>query len=231
MYRSRSNFKPRYNAKFNGKRTVARKRQGANLVRSRALYTKYSAPRSLSQTTQYPIRRMFLFGALVTSAAFTDALAYFRLNQLPDYTELTALYDQYKVDKLVFHFISSITDLNIANSIQDVGTLLTAVDFDGGATGLTQTQFLSYESCQMTPHTKNKVLTIRPKAEMALVDASGTTVSGAISSTDNTWYDCSNTNVQFNGVRWATTAESGSTGYHIYYTCWVEAFVTFKNTR
>jgi len=169
--------------------------------------------------------------AIQSSSSFTDGLVSFTLSSLPDYTDFTNLYDHYRVDKLVVHFISSINDVNIANSIQDVGTLVTAVDFDGGATGLTYNQFLSYESCEMTPHCKNKTITIQPKAELAAKDNTAAVVSVAESSTKNLWWDCSNVNIPFYGVRYALTPESNPTGYHVWYTVWVEAFVTFKNTR
>lgn len=230
MFRPRYTFKPRY-VKSNKKSKYARKRQAANVSVSRALYTKYRAPRNLSQTTEYPVRRMYSPTAIQSGSLFTDAIAGFRLNQLPDYTELTALYDQYRVDKLVFHFIPNVNEINYDVNQQDVGTLLTAVDFDGGATGLTIGQFLSYESCEVTPHCHKKVLTIKPRAELAAVDAAGTTISSGLPNNPNIWYDCSNVNLQFNGVRYAITPESGSTGYHIWYTLWIEAFVTFKNTR
>lgn len=226
-------FKPRYRpyAKSNKKRKYARKRQSANVARSRALYSSYTAPRSLSQTTQYPVRRMYNFGAIASSSVFGDGLAFFILQSLPDYSEFTALYDQYRVDKLVVHFIPNATIIDHASSNLDSGTLLTAVDFDGGATGLTQLQFLSYESAQIHPHCVPAKITIQPRSELAALNTSPATVAAVMPNNANMWYDCSNTTVPFYGVRYATTAEASATGYHTYYNIWVEAFVTFKNTR
>jgi len=224
-------FKPRYVAKSNKKRKYARKRQSANVAVSRSLYSAYSAPRSLSQTTQYAVRRMYNFGAIASSSVFGDGLAFFILQSLPDYTEFTALYDQYRVDKLVVHFIPNANVIDHSSSNLDSGTLLTAVDFDGGATGLTLTQFLSYESSQIHAHCVPAKITIQPRAELAAVNTGGTTVSSGLPNNANIWYDCSNTTVPFYGVRYATTAEAAATGYHTYYNIWVEAFVTFKSTR
>lgn len=227
-------FKPRYRpyaTKSHKKRKYARKRQSANVAASRSLYSAYSAPRALSQTTQYPVRRMIEWGAIASSASFGDGLAFFILQSLPDYTEFTALYDQYRVDKLVMHFIPNATIIDHSSSNLDSGTLLTAVDFDGGATGLTLTQFLSYESSQVHKHCVPVKITVQPRAEFATINNSAVTVASGLTNSANIWYDCSNTTVPFYGVRYATTAEATVTGYHTYYKIWMEAFVTFKSTR
>lgn len=220
--------KPNY-AKSNKKSKYIRKRQAANVAKSRSLYTKYHAPRTLSQTTEYPIRRMFSPTAFTATASFTDGLISFMISDLPDYTELTALYDQYRVDKLVVHFMRGSTPSSLGH--QDIGTLMTAVDFDGGATGLTFNQFLSYESCEATSHDKDKFITIKPRAELAQVDSSSATVSSTLAGV-NAWFDCSNTSIKHYGVRWGMTPySSGAASYAQWYTVWIEAYVTFKNTR
>lgn len=227
MYRS---FKPRY-AKSNKKLKYSRKRQTSSVAKARSLYSNYGAPRSLSQTTTHSVRRMLYFTALTSSSSFSDGLVFLQLQDLPDYTEFTALYDQYRVDKLVVHFYPSQTIIDLSDSRADPGTLLTAVDFDGGATGLTLNQFLSYESAQVHPHCVPRKITIKPRAELAVIDGSSATVAAALPNSGNIWYDCSNTAVRFHGVRVATTAESAPNGYHITYKIYVEAFVTFKATR
>jgi len=223
-------FKPRY-AKSNKKFKYARKRQARTVSQSRSLYTNYSAPRALSQTTSHAVRRMFNFGSAVSSASFTDGLAYFQLQALPDYAEFTALYDQYQINKIVVHFIPNATNIDHSSSTLDSGTLLTAVDFDGGATGLTLSQFMSYESCQVHPHCRPAKITVKPRAETAAIDGTGTTISAVLPNNGNIWYDCSNTQVRFHGVRYATTAETSVSGYHANYNIWVECYVTFKATR
>jgi len=225
----RKQFKPRYVARSNKKFKYARKRQAANVANSRSLYTRYHQPRALSQTTEYPIRRMYSPTAIQAAATWADGLLSFKIADLPDYTELTALYDQYRVDKLVVHFINGTQPPYTTH--QDVGTLLTAVDFDGGATGLTFNQFLSYESCEVTPHGKTKTITIKPKAELAAIDSTPVNTSSALPA-GNVWWDCSITGIQHHGVRYGMTPySSGGSTDAAWYTLWVEAFVTFKNTR
>lgn len=225
----KSRRKPNY-AKSNKKAKYLRKRQAANVANSRSLYTKYHAPRALSQTTEYPIRRMYSPTAVQAGASWADGLLSFKIADLPDYTELTALYDQYRVDKLVVHFISSGNAIASVGA-QDIGTLLTAVDFDGGATGLTFNQFLSYESCEVTSHGRDKIITIKPKAELAAIDVTPVNTSSALPA-GNVWWDCSITGIQHHGVRYGLTPyATGYSEYAIWYTLWVEAFVTFKNTR
>lgn len=228
MFRYR-NFKPLY-VKSNKKAKYLRKRQSANVARAKSLYTRYSQPRSLNQTSTYSIRRMLSPGAVQVTTTFADYLYSFRLTDLPDNSEFTALYDQYRVDKMVVHIIPNCDIFNSAATPQDTGTLLTAVDFDGGATGLTLNQFMSYESCEMTEHGKSKKITIKPRGELAAIDSGSSTVSAAMAP-DNMWWDCSNTLLKFNGVRYATTANSAAASWAVWYTLWVEVFITFKNTR
>lgn len=204
----------------------------ANVTRSRALTATYTQPRSLTSSTVYPIRRMVTTSNITSTSSFLDYVAPFQLSFLPDYTEFTALYDQYRVDKLVYHFIplqSESTTYNAAGSPSN-SLLLTAVDFDGGSSGLTLPQFLSYESCTVVPAQRTHKVTVQPRATLAGANAAATIVNLAIAPTD-TWFDCATSTLPFFGCRFATLAETGSPTSHISYSVWIEAFVTFKNTR
>lgn len=220
-----SRFKPRYNAKSNTKSKYARKRQSANVARARSLYTNYSTPRTLSSSTTYPVRSLLLFNSITSGAAFSDGLVSFSLGALPNASEYTALFDHYKVNKVVVRFEPTANQVNPSTPCD--ARLLTAVDFDGGATGLSYAAFTSYETVQVTPLLHRKSITIQPRAETATIDSGSTNVNAVVAPA-NTWFDCSNTNVNFYGVRYAMTATAL---LNVRYDIWVEVFLTFKTSR
>ena len=215
--------------KYMRKRVYARKRQSANVAKSKALSAVYRQPTTLNSSTTFSVRRMIKFSApIVFSASFQDGLVAFRLADLPGASEFTALYDQYKVDKFCVHFVpwQSVSETGGV----DPGTLLTAVDFDGGATGLTQSQFLEYESCQVTPIWQSKKVCVQPRAELNATDSNATVVSAAVAPR-STWWDCSNTAIYHYGVRWGAVPDGVLTSNHFGYNIWMEVFLTFKATR
>lgn len=210
---------------------AARKRQSSSLIKSRKLYSKYTQPRTLSQTSEYPVRRTYLAGTINTGTSFQDGQFFFELRFLPEYTEFTTLYDQYRVDKLVFRFMP-LTNAGVSGVLaEQPQPLITAVDFDGGTVGLTQDQLLSYESAQITSAFKEKVITIKPRAELLSTDSDAITVSASVAPS-NTWWDCSNVKILHHGVRYGIPANTTMpVGYGVRWTVWCEVYITFKNTR
>jgi len=223
---------PRYSKPKTYRQKFSRKRYAASSKPSiaKSLYTRYEAPRSLESSTTHSIRRMYDSAKIQSAAAVQDGIIYFALALLPDYTEFTNLYDSYRVDKIVVHFNVTNNSIPLSNTNTDIGTLLVATDFDGGALGLGLAQFESYESCQVVPTCKSKTVICAPRAELVSLDGSGTSVAASLAK-PGTWYDCSNVDVRHYGVRWMCTAESAAGTDHQRWITWVEAFVTFKATR
>jgi len=232
LYRNRYPYKssrPRYVKTYNRKRSYARKRQAANVAVSKALYKRYRQPQTLSQGTEYSIRRMYYHTPIVFMGAFLDGVFDFQLGSLPGYTEMTVMFDQYRVDKWVVHFIPCAT-MCFPVSAQDSGQLLTAVDFDGGAAPIGQALFCEYESVKVHQPFQRTSVTVKPRSELLQNDAGGATVQSTLT-TPGAWFDCSNVTVKHYGVRWGSTADNAASGGHQQYNVWYEVFVTFKNTR
>lgn len=240
-YSSRTTYRrvaPRYRTMAK-KLVYARKRQSANVKQSRSLYTRYTQPRTIDQSTNFDIRRLYNASSIVklqSSTTFSDKLIGFRITYLPDYVELSALYDAYRVNKLVFHFIPAFNynaqaGLGATAAASDPGKLITAVDFDGGVTGLSEDAIRSYETAQITGPNQRHTVTIQPRAELLLNDATPTPVSAALVPT-NTWFDFSNVNINFWGVRCGVIPNSLlDPQYGQLWTVEVEAFLTCKMTR
>lgn len=214
-----------YGTKSSNKIKYARKRQSANVASARSMYTRYRQPTTLSSSTTYPVRSILLFNSITSGLTFSDGLVSFSLASLPNVTEYTALFDHYKVNKMVVRFEPTANQVNPSTPCDT--KLLTAVDFDGGATGLSYAAFTSYETCQVTPMLHRKSITIQPRAETATIDNGSTNVNAVVAPA-NTWFDCSNTGVNFYGVRYAMIQTAL---VNVRYDIWVEVFLTFKTSR
>lgn len=220
-----------YSRRVPRKPAYARKRTSSNLIKSRKLYARYTQPRTVNQTSVYPVKRTYLAATLTTATTFQDGLLQFELRYLPDFAEFTALYDQYRVDKLVFKFIPS-ANTNVSGLlVEQLLPYVTAIDFDGGSVGLTLAQLISYESAQFTSPYEKKTITVQPRAELLTLDGAAATVSASMAPSTS-WWDCSNTAVSFFGVRYGIQAHpSMPGGYGGVMQIWCDVFLTFKNTR
>lgn len=223
--------KPNYARRY--RNPNAKKKSSSNISLARRLYTRYVQPRSMEASGGMQFKRTYRAASLTSTTSFSSLLISFSLSSLPDVSEFTTLFDNYRVDKLVVRIIPQFTNATGGTSILDAypGSLLTAIDFDGGTLTLTEDQFYSYDTCQITSPFATKIITIKPRAELAVIDSTAAVVAAA-SSSRNQWFDFSNVNIQHHGVRVGVQPNTTlATGAGQIWFIYVDAFLTCRASR
>lgn len=159
------------------------------------------------------------------------------LDSLPNYTEFTNLYDQYKINGIKISFVPS-TNSYITSGVSGVtapngfSRFSSALDFDDSTTPATENVLLQYGSLRTTPGWKTHSRYFKPKIrEAAVVD----TTTGALTAAtvrSNVWLDCDRPDVEHYGLKVfcpmpVNTTVSASITYSVY----VTMYMAFKNVR
>lgn len=136
----------------------------------------YRRPSRLSYGTQYSFKRTMHAGQVLVSQtddAGTTYLGYsgaytFKLSDLPNYTEFTNLYDQYKITGIAIEFRPTFSGLDLnfsANSAN--GTLIpdirSVVDLDDDTPIANENELLQYQNIKWTRGTKVHRRYFKPK--------------------------------------------------------------------
>lgn len=132
----------------------------------------------------------------------------FKLSDLPSYTEFTALYDQYCIEKIVCKFFPRFNVYNYPDATSaetEVPIILSVIDYDD-ATAVSQTSLVQFSTCKYHSQFKPFTITFSPRAATAAY--SGAFTSYAVAS-KNQWFDAASSDVQYYGLKLATSVFSG----------------------
>ncbi len=135
----------------------------------------------------------------------------FQLNTLPNYTELTNLYDQYRIVCVEVRFIPSVTTALTGASVDNLlPRIATVADFNDGSLPTNLTSLQQYQSYRADLF--NKVITrkIYPRTATAIYNNGAT--SGYAFNDQPTWVDTANPGVQHYGMKWAMVWPVAGTG-------------------
>lgn len=146
----------------------------------------------------------------------------FKLSDLPDYTEFTNLYEQFRISKVILRFLPvQGTDAEVASSSRiiplAVAPNVSAIDTVAAAVGLSDV--LSEQGCRLLSGERPYTMTVYPKA-YGTVDGVSTASSygGWLNSNGN------GSSVEHMGFKWAWELPTASaiSGYSVYATFVVE---------
>lgn len=164
------------------------------------------------------------------AAATDDYQAFsFQLSDLPNYTQLTQLYDQYRILAVKAEFIPRTPPIQYYNGTASQSgsapVLYTAIDLDDTISP-TSGSLLSHESVKchgaFTPMSCNKyVRWLRPACAVELYQTGG---FGGYGARTNQWIDTTSSSVQHYGLKWwvATAATTPAYYYDIVFTYYME---------
>lgn len=166
---------------------------------------RYAAPRRslairkvLSNKIHQFTRSQYYSGAVSGSTSFdTFGGIYFRLQDMPNVSEFTNLFDMYRIDKVTIKFMPRANSAE-AGTNQGLVKLFTVIDKDDITTPTSIAELLQYETCKVTPMSRVVTRTFKPlfarEAFQGGVTSAYTPGSG--------WIDCSNPLVQHYGIKW-----------------------------
>lgn len=144
----------------------------------------------------------------ITSAAGSDVLgAYsFTLSQLPNYTEFTNLYDQYRINKILIKFVPNVNSADVA-AAATIAQFNTVLDFNDATPLGSLNACFEYGNWRMSRGTQIHTRIFRPST----LDATST--SGAITATNPTWrqwISTANSDVPHFGLKYCAEPTAGN---------------------
>lgn len=162
------------------------------------------------------------------SSVITSALPWnqsFRLNDLPNYTEFTSLFDAYTIRGVKVTFFPNQVDSEIGGAGGSVPRITCVKDYDDGTNLTAESDALQYTGCKVWEMNRVKSIYIRPLA--AQVVWNGGVASGYSQARRNTWIDANNPGVIFYGLK--GTASTFPANYQI--TIYAKFYISCKQTR
>lgn len=181
-------------------------------------------PRELSNDRIHYVKRTANGGTFtVSNLAFTGVGQQFSLNQVPAFSEFTALYDQYKINaiKVIFlpPFTGRMTILSI-DSPQTSARFMSAVDYNDNTGPANMDEIRQYESCKMTQiHEKHERYIPSPK----FINSSGQNV--------NDWISTSSPSTAHFGIKFGADPTNQTNTLSFQYNIEVVFYLAFKNIK
>lgn len=130
----------------------------------------------------------------------------FRLNQLPNYSEFTALFDQYKINGVKLTWMLSANTVNMpnvspGNTTASLPILYTAIDRDDGTPYATFDEMNQNDTCKL--RRMDRVVTRYVKPYVAVPVYSAGAFNGYAAPTKNPWIDAASPATEYYGIKWA----------------------------
>lgn len=155
------------------------------------------------------IRRSKDYGVIATSTVSPLLTSYyFALNALANYTELTSLYDSYRIVGVRFRGVPSVTQMTTRND----GFLVVAPDFDDNTAPSTTDDLLQYGNCQVIPLNQGFQIDLKPRP--AIAGYGGAFTSYGIAAADQ-WFDLGSPGVQYYGVKIAASTTTSVVAWNL----------------
>jgi len=144
-------------------------------------------------------------GALGVGQGYT-----FQLSQCVDYTDWTAVFDQYRVVAVELTF-SPYGNVRERSSV-DAGRLFTCIDFDDASSPTSANDVRRFDTCIVTQPWQSVTRRLAPRCADALYSGAFTSYG----SEQNKWVDCSSPSVQHYGVKaWIDTSTTIASNWSI----------------
>ncbi len=165
------------------------------------------------------------------SAVFLNTTIAFQLSDIPNVSTLAALFDQYRIDKVLLRVKSRNNAVFVANTASPNGAVPTAYavrDIDDASALSTMSDYLQYDTCLTFSGEEDFVIELTPSVTKAVFSSgafSGYTVDQPC------WLDIANTSIPHYGVKIGVGGLTASTTSSWAWDVTAEYIVSFMSTR
>jgi len=167
--------------------------------------------------------RRYVFKAQIAATASAEFLQgfSFALSDVTDYSRLTALYDQYRISRIIIHMVP-MTSVPFPASIFSTSDLFVAVDFDDANSPASASALLAYDTVRHVSAGRAFNSSFTPHLALAAYNGAFT----GYTSTAPTWLDCASASIQHYGVKVGATQSTSTnlTGWRF----WAEYEIAFR---
>lgn len=188
--------------------------------------TSKKAPLVMYKTPKDPVRlykRTSDYFSLPISGATGALGAYaFQLSNIPNSSEFTSLYDQYKINAVSVCFYpkqTQVTSLSTTDNIRANARILTAIDYNDDTPPTTLDELRQYDNCEVDVIV-NKHERYIPKP--LFLNNSGQNV--------NSWLSTANPSTRHYGLKYGVEPTQ-AVGASFTYNVEVTYYIAFKNTK
>lgn len=181
----------------------------------------------------YEYKQKIILSQITMSSAHVTNVAYqFLLNDLPQVSTFTNLYDQYKISWVKLQFIPVNTQVNINAAASPVSIsycpmAYCVIDYDDNTALSVRNDYFQYQNCQFKRMTNPFTVSFRP--HMAVAAYSGTFISYTNKMPE--WIDCNSPSVAHYGVKFGIDAGASAMDTYAAYDCIATYWVKFRNVR
>lgn len=208
--------------------TNAQRRRRAQ--RRRPLRKRQFAPKrtGIRQPVHYFKRAQFATSVITVSGgvAYFGASS-FELQNVPNASEFTSLYDQYKINGIKWQLLprGNSADVGTSTTQGNQGRIFSVLDYDDSNAPASFNDMTQYQNVKMTPNTVTHTRYLKPKFLMDVLSGS---VGVTANAPRNGWIDCTNSDVKHRGVKIGIQAPTNAT---YTYDLMVTYYLAFKNVR
>lgn len=183
----------------------------------------------IAQPVQYFTRSYFSPGhiSIPTGAPAVGYADFFNLASVPDVSDFTALYDQYKIKGIKYTLIPRISNAGPSGAVGNpsiLGNIWSVLDFDDSNIPASLNTLLQYQNVKRTQYNKIHSRYFKPSVQLGV----GTPLASSLIR-KNQWIDAANISAQHLGIKlWV----DGSYGpYPLEFDLHVKMYLAFKNVR
>lgn len=201
------------------KRRKMTKNRGRRTRRRTSTYRRRA--RKIKQPTQYFTRTVYLpaYFSLIAGGAAAGSSLNFTLSQVPDYTDFTTLYDQYKIKAVKCTLIPRHTEVGLGTITQ--GNMWSVLDYDDSAIPTSLDALLQYQNTKRTRMNQTHSRYLKPMVGTALA-------GGSTAPKRNQWIDATNSGVEHRGIKfWFDQRGTAPVTYDVQ----IKYYLAFKNVR
>lgn len=202
---------------------IKRKIHRRKFPRRKRFVRKSRVPRPFGRPSL--ITRGAYYTGVTSPAAAPTFFGYeFKLTDLPDYTEFTNLFDEYKIMRVKVYFLPNVYTQNtsIANLVP---WFLITVDKDDSSAPTSFNSMLSYPGCKITSMQRKQYVSFVPRVATAVYGGPVVTSYGSKSM----YLDCGSPGVPHYGLKIGVgnSTNAGIYGYHVF----VKYVISFRGVR
>lgn len=214
-------YSPRY-SRYNS----SSKRRPAPRYKKKYTRSKTTASGKFNKRGQqlYLFKRFADFGEFTISNSVNTFSAYnFSLNDVPNSTEFTSLYDMYKINAIKIEFLPQQTQsisIGSVNNPNASSRFFSVIDYNDGSAPTSIDELRQYQTCKYTPILQpHKRIIYKPK----ILDTNGFSISP--------WMSTASPSANYFGLKVAVEPMDSTSTTSMMYTVEVTYYLSFKQVK
>lgn len=193
-------------------------------------------PRNKLSSKVYHFKRYRTPLYLYSAASVFEGFSYsFTLSDLPDYTEYTKLFDQFRINMVKIYFIpnGNVNQIDpvIATQPSDYwNCIYTAIDTNDTTAPNNDNVLRQYSTFKFSPNLKIHKRIVYPKPLIELYKSAVTTGYSNLPNSQKMWVSTNDSTIPYYGIKGGFDNPTATNGY-LYYKVQMVYYMSFRNSK